>query len=72
MTPQNLPDIVNVAATRFVTIRLAATIIGLTENAIRSKLKDGTWVLNRQYRKAPDNRIYIDLEGVQKWIMGKG
>lgn len=56
---------------RFVTIQVASTVTGLTPSAIRSKIGQGVWVLNRQYRKAPDNRIYIDLEGFSKWVSGK-
>lgn len=53
---------------RYVTIEVASVVTGLTECAIRSKIADCTWVLNRQYRKAPDNRIYIDLRGFEHWV----
>jgi len=58
--------------TRFVTIEMASKSIGLSRRAIQSKIHKCVWVLNRQYRKGPDGRIYIDIEGVEKWIMGKG
>lgn len=56
---------------RFVTIEVASNAIGLSKRAIQTKIHKCVWVLNRQYRKGPDGRIYIDLEGVEKWITGK-
>lgn len=61
-----------VAPARFVLIPLAATLIGTTPKAIEKKIESGTWVINRQYRKAPDGRIYVDMEGHTKWVIGQG
>lgn len=64
--------VVLISPAKFVTIELASHVTGLSKRAIQSKIYKCIWVLNRQYRKAPDGRIFIDLEGVEKWIMGKG
>ena len=40
-----------VAPDRFVTIRLFATISGLTEKAIRRKMERGVWLEGRQWRR---------------------
>lgn len=57
---------------RFVTIAVASIVTGYSPKAIESKIGRGDWVLNKQYRKAPDNRVLIDLEGYQQWALGKG
>lgn len=65
-------EIKRIAATtmngRYVRIKLAATLLGLTEPAIRKKMDRGTWIEGREYRRSPDGAIWIDLRGVEKWI----
>lgn len=41
---------------------------GYTEQAVRAKLRDGIWLEGREYRKAPDGHILIDVEGYYKWV----
>lgn len=57
-----------VAADRYVTIGLYATISGYSANAIRLKIRDGVWVEGQQYIRAPDNHILIDRTGVHNWM----
>lgn len=42
-----------------------------TANAIRHKIKDGTWMNGREYVKSPDGHIFIDLAQVEKYILSK-
>ena len=51
---------VSVSPARYVTVRGAAVAMGLTEKAIRNRLDRGIWLENIHWRRAPDNRIYID------------
>ncbi len=60
--------ILKVAPSRFVTIELAETVTGLTASAIRTKIGKGVWVEGRQYRRAEDGRVYIDLRGFEAWV----
>lgn len=53
-----------------VTIRRASELLGLTEKAIRRKIEDGKWVQGRQWHRAPDGGIFIDIEAVCAWITG--
>jgi hypothetical protein len=53
---------------RYVTIALASQITGFTENAIRRKIQDGVWIEGRHWKRAPDGRIVIDMEGYAKWV----
>ena len=55
------------APSRFVTVKLAAQLTGLTVKAIEHKMARGTWLLGKHYRKA-DGRIYIDMREVERWV----
>jgi hypothetical protein len=52
----------------WVTIKKFAELSGYTEDAIRAKRKKGQWVIDQQFKIAPDGRILISLKGVEKWI----
>jgi hypothetical protein len=56
---------------RYVTISKAVELSGYSEKAIRRKIAEGVWVQNRQWRRAPDSRILIDLIGVEAWVEGE-
>ena len=48
---------------RYVTIQRFTEESGYTENAIRTKIRDGIWRYERVWVKAPDGRNLIDVEG---------
>lgn len=52
----------------YVTVPLAAALTGLSEKAIRRKIEDGKWLEGREYRRAPDGRIFISMTGFQAWL----
>lgn len=54
------------APARFVTIKLAAQLTGLTEKAIRRKIERGIWLQGKHWRKA-DGGILIDMKGYEAW-----
>lgn len=57
-----------VAPAPYVTIPVAAAMIGLTEKAIRRKMEDGKWLEGKQYRRSPDGGIFISIEGFTSWV----
>lgn len=57
---------------RYVTIRKFAAESGYTELAIRAKIHDGIWMQDKVWRKAPDGRILIDVEGYHEWVENGG
>lgn len=59
---------ISVRPANYVTIPLAAACLGLTEKAIRRKMQEGHWIEGREYRKGPDGRIYVSLQGVERWV----
>lgn len=58
----------HVAPARFVTVELAATITGLSEGAVRKRIERGLWLEGREWKRAPDGRVWIDMRGVERWI----
>ena len=51
-----------------VTIKKFSELSGYTEDAIRSKIKDGIWQENQVYSRAPDKRVLISLGGYEAWV----
>lgn len=57
-------------AARFVTVELCSVITGLTKGAIGKRIERGYWIEGRQFRRAADGRIWIDMQAVEKWVQG--
>ena len=55
-------------ASHWVLIKRFAEITGYSENAVRHKVKRGTWIQGRLWRKAPDGRIFINLDEFERWV----
>lgn len=53
---------------RYLTIEKFSIETGYSPDAIRTKIRDGIWREGREYKKAPDNRILMDMEGYEKWV----
>ena len=53
---------------RYVQISKFCELTGYTERAVETKIHRGVWVEGRQYRRAPDGRLLIDMEGYEKWV----
>lgn len=60
-----------VGSARYVTVDLAARLTGYTAKAIRRKIGDGIWREGREWRKAPDGRVLISLDGYTRWVEGR-
>lgn len=53
---------------QWVLIKRFAAITGYSENAVRHKVKNGTWAEGRLWRKAPDGRIFVNLGEFERWV----
>ncbi len=63
-------EIVWLAPAQYVTVRLASSLTGLSQPAIRGKIREGKWVEGREFVRAPDGGIFISLKGVERWVCG--
>ncbi len=57
--------------TRYNTIKKFASRSGYSEAAIRSKISRGDWPQNEVWVRAPDERVLIDLDGFERWALGR-
>ncbi len=53
---------------RYVTIAKFASESGYTEDAIRTKIRDGIWREGLEWHKAPDGRVLVDVDGYHRWV----
>lgn len=55
---------------QWVLVPLFCQMTGYTDKAVRAKIDTGVWLEGRQYRRAPDGRITIDIQEYYKWVEG--
>jgi hypothetical protein len=60
-----------VAPSRYVLLPLAQQITGYTVKAMERKIERGDWQEGKLWRRAPDGRILVDLQGYQRWVEGQ-
>jgi len=53
---------------RYVDVAKMAELTGYTKKAIDNKIDSGVWVHGKEWRKAPDGRRLIDVEGYNAWV----
>ena len=53
---------------QWVLIKRFAEITGYSENAIRHKVKNGTRMEGRIWRKAPGGRIFVNVVEFERWV----
>lgn len=56
--------------TNWVLISRITDLTGYTGDAIRAKIKRGIWLHEKHWRKAPDNRIVLNVDAIQRWMGG--
>ncbi len=54
--------------TRYIRIPKFEELTGYTEKAIARKIETGAWREGREYRRAPDGHILVDLQGYERWV----
>jgi len=53
---------------KYVTVAKFCIETGYTEDAVRTKIRDGVWLQNIIWIKAPDGRILMSIEGYNEWV----
>jgi hypothetical protein len=46
-------------------------LTGYTQKAVRRKIEEGIWVEGKQFKRAPDGHILIDMQGYERWVEGQ-
>lgn len=54
-------------AARFVRIVKFCSETGYSDRAVETKIHRGVWIEGKEYVRAPDNNILIDMEGYNQW-----
>jgi hypothetical protein len=54
-----------------ITVDLAEAVFGLTRKAIEGRIHRGQWLAGRQYHRDPMGTIWVDVQGVRKWVIGE-
>jgi hypothetical protein len=55
---------------KYVTVNHFVHLTGYSSKAIYCKIAEGHWIEGQQYRRAPDGRLMIMPEGVERWVEG--
>ncbi len=53
---------------RYVLPPVASFMTGYSVKAIEHKMRRGEWEEGKVWRRAPDGRVVIDLDGYEKWV----
>lgn len=53
---------------KYVTIGKFHELSGYSADAARQKIRRNVWLEGKEYIRAPDNRILMNLEGYEKWV----
>lgn len=56
---------------KWITIKELSKRSGYTEDAIRSKIKNGIWLEDIHWVKAPDGRILMNHKAIELWVEGQ-
>lgn len=56
-----------VAPAKYVKLPLFEALTGYTEKAVRRKIEEGIWIEGREYVRAPDGHVLVNMEGFYKW-----
>ena len=51
-----------------VSVELAARLDDYIPKAIERKIERGDWTEGREYRRAPDGRLLVDIDGYERLV----
>jgi hypothetical protein len=59
------------APARYVRLPLFEALTGYSANAVEKKIQNGTWIDGREYKRAPDGHLLVDMRGYERWVEGQ-
>jgi hypothetical protein len=57
---------------RYLRVAKFCELTGWTDRAVRRKIQEGVWLEGREYRRAPEGSILIDMQGYNQWVEREG
>lgn len=57
-----------IAPAKYVKLPLFEALTGYTEKAVRRKIEEGHWLESKEYLRAPDGHILVNMEGFYAWV----
>lgn len=55
----------------FISLTLGSSGTGYTKRGVETKIHRHVWAEGKEYRRAPDGCIFIDMEGFEKWVQSQ-
>ena len=68
INPMRSPSALAIAPARYVRTNVFEAITGYSANAVEKKIQAGAWVEGREFRRAPDGHLLIDMRGYEQWV----
>ena len=53
---------------RYVRIHLFGALTGYSAKAVERKIASGAWMEGREFKRAPDGHILVDMRGYERWV----
>jgi hypothetical protein len=53
---------------RYIKLPLFESLSGYTPKAIHRKIEEGVWLEGREFKRAPDGHILVDIKGYEAWV----
>jgi hypothetical protein len=63
-------ETIEIASARYVTVELSSKVTGLSTKSIRNRIDRNLWAEGVHYIRR-DGRIFIDMKGFEKWVVGQ-
>lgn len=56
---------------KYVTIKKFCEDSGYSEDAIRSMIKRGQWLIDKHFKRPTPRRILLNVEAIERWVERK-
>ena len=53
---------------RYVRVHLFEALTGYSAKAVERKIASGVWMEGREFKRAPDGHVLIDMKGYERWV----
>jgi hypothetical protein len=53
---------------RYVRVHLFEALTGYSAKAVERKIASGVWMEGREFKRASDGHVLIDMKGYEEWV----